>query len=128
MPATANIKLYGRRFTIEESFRDIKDLHFGMGLSYSKIREPERRDKLLLIGGDRDDPDQSARRSRRETGYGPDARGVHGEEAHSLVAPPGLLLLRRDPEHAEERLVPLAETFGEPVRSEPVLAYVFSNE
>ena len=27
------VKLYGRRFTIEETFRDQKDIHFGFGLS-----------------------------------------------------------------------------------------------
>jgi hypothetical protein len=43
------IALYARRFCTEESFRDIKDLRFGMGLSAMHIREPERRDRLLLL-------------------------------------------------------------------------------
>lgn len=43
------VKLYGRRFTIEEAFRDTKDLHFGMGLSATHIRSAERRDRLLLL-------------------------------------------------------------------------------
>jgi len=43
------IKLYGRRFTIEETFRDTKDLHFGMGLSATHIKDAERRDRLLLL-------------------------------------------------------------------------------
>lgn len=43
------VKLYGRRFTIEETFRDVKDLHFGMGLSATHIRSPARRDRLLLL-------------------------------------------------------------------------------
>ena len=43
------VKLYGRRFSIEESFRDIKDIRFGMGLSSLKISKPERRDRFLLI-------------------------------------------------------------------------------
>jgi hypothetical protein len=49
--ATADevVKLYGRRFTIEESFRDIKDLRFGMGLSAMRISTPERRDRILLV-------------------------------------------------------------------------------
>ncbi len=44
------VELYGRRFTIEESFRDIKDLHFGLGLSATRIGAVKRRDRLLLIG------------------------------------------------------------------------------
>jgi hypothetical protein len=43
------VKLYGKRFTIEESFRDAKDPRFGMGLSNAKIESPERRDRLLLL-------------------------------------------------------------------------------
>ena len=31
-PASIIVKLYGKRFTIEETFRDTKDLRFGMGL------------------------------------------------------------------------------------------------
>lgn len=43
-------KLYGRRFTIEETFRDSKDVHFGMGLSATHIRRTDRRDRLLFLG------------------------------------------------------------------------------
>jgi len=43
------VDLYSKRFRIEESFRDAKDIHFGMGLSSTHIRTPERRDRLLLI-------------------------------------------------------------------------------
>jgi hypothetical protein len=34
---------------IEPSFRDTKDLRFGMGMAQIRIAEPERRDRLLLI-------------------------------------------------------------------------------
>jgi hypothetical protein len=43
------VKLYGKRFTIEESFRDQKNLRFGMGLSDTRIGSPERRDRMLLV-------------------------------------------------------------------------------
>ncbi len=43
------VKLYGKRFTIEETFRDIKDNHFGMGLSATHIHNAGRRDRLLLL-------------------------------------------------------------------------------
>lgn len=43
------VKLYGRRFTIEENFRDTKDIRFGMGLSSCRISKPERRDRILLL-------------------------------------------------------------------------------
>lgn len=47
--AAGVVKLYGRRFTIEETFRDLKDNHFGMGLSATHIGSAQRRDRLLLL-------------------------------------------------------------------------------
>jgi hypothetical protein len=43
------VRLYGRRFTIEETFRDTKDINFGMGLRATHIRRADRRDRLLLL-------------------------------------------------------------------------------
>jgi Transposase DDE domain len=43
------VKLYGKRFTIEETFRDEKDLHFGLGLAATHIKKGERRDRLLFL-------------------------------------------------------------------------------
>lgn len=48
-PAAQVIELYSRRFTIEEAFRDTKDLHFGLGLSATHIRDADRRDRLLML-------------------------------------------------------------------------------
>ncbi|MEZ4258757.1 MAG: IS4 family transposase [Polyangiaceae bacterium] len=47
--ASEIVALYGKRFTIEETFRDAKDLRFGMGLSATHIRDAGRRDRLLLL-------------------------------------------------------------------------------
>jgi len=46
--ATA-VKLYARRFTIEETFRDTKDPRYGLGLSATHVHDVRRRDRLLLI-------------------------------------------------------------------------------
>lgn len=43
------IKLYAKRFTIEETFRDQKDARFGFGLSQTSIGDCARRDRLLFI-------------------------------------------------------------------------------
>ena len=50
LTGAAIVKLYGRRFTIEESFRDLKNLRFGLGLTDTRISTPERRDRILLVG------------------------------------------------------------------------------
>ncbi len=44
------VKLYSRRFTIEENFRDTKHIRFGLGLSATRTSSTDRRDRLLLIG------------------------------------------------------------------------------
>jgi hypothetical protein len=49
LPASDIVKLYGQRFTIEETFRDQKDLRFGMGLSSTHIHDPARRDRILML-------------------------------------------------------------------------------
>jgi Transposase DDE domain len=47
--AATLVNHYARRWTIEPQFRDTKDLQFGMGLSATRIGDPTRRDRLLLI-------------------------------------------------------------------------------
>ena len=49
LSASQVVKRYGRRFSIEETFRDTKDIHFGMGLRATHIRRPDRRDRMLLL-------------------------------------------------------------------------------
>src|SRR5437763_2428967 len=40
---------YSRRWTIEPQFRDTKDLRFGMGMSATRIGEPMRHDRLMIV-------------------------------------------------------------------------------
>jgi len=47
--AAVPVNHYARPWTIEPAFRDTKDLRFGMGLSSTRIGEPTRRDRLLLV-------------------------------------------------------------------------------
>ena len=47
--AATLVNHYAKRWTIEPQFRDTKDLRFGMGLSATRIGEPMRRDRLLLV-------------------------------------------------------------------------------
>ena len=48
-PPAALVNHYAKRWHIEPAFRDTKDLRFGLGLSATRIGEPTRRDRLLLI-------------------------------------------------------------------------------
>lgn len=42
-------KQYGKRFSCEENFRDIKDLRYGMGMSWNRISQVGRRDRMMLL-------------------------------------------------------------------------------
>lgn len=41
-------RCYGKRFSCEEMFRDMKDLRYGMGMSWNPIHHPDRRDRMFL--------------------------------------------------------------------------------
>jgi len=47
--AAKALQLYGQRWGIEASFRDIKDYKFGMGMGQVRIKNPMRRDRLFLF-------------------------------------------------------------------------------
>lgn len=47
--ASEIVRTYSRRFTIEETFRDTKDITFGLGLRATHIRNAAKRDRLLLL-------------------------------------------------------------------------------
>ncbi|MGL4933387.1 MAG: IS4 family transposase [Aeromonas sp.] len=47
--AAKALQLYGQRWGIETSFRDIKDYKFGMGMGQVRIKSPMRRDRLFLF-------------------------------------------------------------------------------
>jgi hypothetical protein len=49
LTASQVVATYGRRFTIEETFRDTKDPRFGLGLEAVRLKRPDRRDRLILL-------------------------------------------------------------------------------
>jgi len=114
------VELYGRRFTIEENFRDTKDAHFGMGLSQTHINDPDRRDRLLLVAA-------LAQALITLLGAAGESLGMDRmlkantvkKRTHSLFRQ-GLHYYRAAPMMPEERLKPLMQRFGEMVRAQRV--------
>lgn len=49
LSASTIVRAYGKRFQIEENFRDTKNLRFGMGLKATHIGDEGRRDRLLML-------------------------------------------------------------------------------
>src|SRR3984893_10857713 len=112
-PTGTLIKQYARRWTIEPSFRDTKDLRFGMGMAEIRIPDPERRDRLLLI---------SAFATALPTMLGTAGESLGMDRllksntsktrTHSLFRQ-GCMLYELIPNMPEHRLLPLMQRFAE---------------
>ena len=123
--AAGVVKLYARRFTIEESFRDIKDNHFGMGLSATHIGVPDRRDRLLLLGA-------VAHALLTLLGAAGEACGLDRTLKANTVKRRTMSLFNQGrywygalPRMREERLLPLMNAFGEIVSSHAAFREIF---
>jgi len=119
------VGLYARRFRTEETFRDTKDLRFGMGLSWVKVRSTERRDRLLLV---------SALASSLLTllGAAGESLGMERYLKANTVKTRTYSLFRQGCEYyqaipmmPESRLFPLMERFAQLLRQQPVFREVF---
>ena len=125
LSAAQVIRLYGRRFTIEEGFRDAKDLRFGMGLSSSHIADPERRDRVLLL---------SAIACALLTLLGAAGESLGMERSlkantvkrrtYSLFRQ-GCMYYQAIPNMLEHRLLPLLERFAQLVSEIPIFQEIF---
>jgi hypothetical protein len=111
--AATLIHHYAKRWTIEPQFRDTKDLRFGLGLSSTRIGEPMRRDRLLLVSafatalltllggvGESLGMDRMLKSNTSKT------------RTHSLFRQ-GCMLYELIPNMPEHRLKPLMEKFAE---------------
>jgi hypothetical protein len=118
-------KLYGRRFTTEENFRDTKNLRFGLGLSATRIGNPDRRDRLLLVIA-------MAQALLTLLGAAAEKIGLDRtlkvntvkKRTHSLFRQ-GLFWYSAIPNMREERFQNLMKAFGEIVASHAVFTEIF---
>lgn len=123
--ASALVKLYGKRFTIEERYRDSKNIRYGMGLSSISISDPNRRDRLLLM-------DAFAGALLTLLGAAGESLGwdrmlkanTVKKRTHSLFRQ-GLHYYRTIPAMTDERLQPLMNAFVKNVRQHAVFQEVF---
>ena len=99
------VNYYAKRWTIEPNFRDIKDLRFGMGLGVTRIGEPTRRDRLLLINAFAMVPAHDAGRRRRKPRHGSIAEVQYVEDPHALIVPARLHALRTHPNNARAQTI-----------------------
>ena len=125
--AAVLVNHYARRWTIEPAFRDTKDLRFGMGLSSTRIGEPTRRDRLLLVSafamalltllgaaGESLGMDRLLKSNTSKT------------RTHSLFRQ-GCMLYELIPNMPEHRLAPLIERFAQAVSDTGEFSGLFAN-
>jgi hypothetical protein len=124
--AATLVNHYARRWTIEPQFRDTKDLRFGMGLSATRVGEPMRRDRLLLVSafatalltllgtvGESLGMDRQLKSNTSKT------------RTHSLFRQ-GCTLYELIPNMPEHRLVPLMQAFARAVSDAPEFSRLFA--
>jgi hypothetical protein len=120
------IKLYSRRWTAEPSFRDTKDLRFGLGLSSARIADPQRRDRLLLLNA-------FAVVLLTRLGAAGESLGMDRHlksntvktRSHSLFRQ-GCMLYDLIPNMPENRLKPLVERYAELLHQSRVVSETFA--
>ena len=107
------VDAYARRWTVEPSFRDTKDIRFGMGLSLLRISRPDRRDRLLLLNAFAIHLLTMLGTAGEELGMDRHLRsGTSKRRTHSLFRQ-GCMLYDLIPNMPEARLRPLMQRFAE---------------
>jgi len=120
-PADEAIRLYSKRFTIEETFRDTKDPRYGWGLSATHVRSAERRDRLLLIAALAHEYLTLLGQAGEDIGLDRTLKvNTVKKRTHSLLTQ-GTAYYGMLPYMREERLKPLVERFSQLLTGEPAL-------
>ena len=117
--------LYGRRWPIECSFRDTKDLRFGMGLGTIRVKSPERRDRLWLINAFAVVLLTLLGAAGEAMGYDRMLKSSSTKRrVHSLLRQ-SCLLYHLLPTMRDEWLGPLMTRFSQMLQDQPLFANVF---
>ena len=118
------IKYYGRRWGIECSLRDTKDLRFGMGMGVMHVKSPERRDRLWLINAFAVVLLTLLGAAGESLGYDRMLKtNTAKRRVHSLFRQ-GCMLYDLIPTMPEHRLGPLMQRFAQMLQDQPLFADV----
>lgn len=110
------INHYAKRWTIEPSFRDSKDLRFGMGMSATRIGNTQRRDRLFLVNAFAIVLLTLLGAAGESLGYDRHLKAnTVKRRTHSLFRQ-GCMLFDLTPNMPDSRLRPLLDRFAEYIR------------
>ena len=119
------VRYYAKRWGIETSFRDIKDIRFGMGMSSMHISRPDRRDRLLGLSALSIALLTMLGAAGQSLGYDRWLKAnTVKRRTHSLFRQ-GLMLYEHIPNWPEERLRPLMDRFGEMLMEQRIYRGIF---
>lgn len=119
------LRYYAKRWGIETSFRDIKDMRFGMGMSAMRIRHTARRDRLLLLSALSIALLTLLGAAGESLGYDRWLKAnTVKTRTHSLFRQ-GLMLYQHIPNWPEHRLRPLVEKFAQMLIEQRVYREIF---
>jgi len=117
--------LYGKRWSIECTFRDTKDLRFGMGMGSVRVSTPDRRDRLWLLNAFALALMTLLGAAGEALGYDRHLKSnTTKRRTHSLFRQ-GCMLYELIPTMPEHRLLPLVERFAIILAELPVFADTF---
>ena len=118
---------YGRRWGIECTLRDSKDLRFGMGLGTIRVKSPERRDRLWLINSFAVVLLTLLGATGEALGYDRMLKSNTAKRrVHSLFRQ-GCMLYDLIPTMRDEWLGPLMQRFSQLLQEQPLFADVFGS-
>ena len=118
---------YGRRWGIECTLRDSKDLRFGMGLGTIRVKSPERRDRLWLINSFAVVLLTLLGAAGEALGYDRMLKSNTAKRrVHSLFRQ-GCMLYDLIPTMRDEWLGPLMQRFSQLLQEQPLFADVFGS-
>jgi hypothetical protein len=117
--------LYSKRWSIETSFRDTKDMRFGMGMGSIRVSTPARRDRLWLLNALAIALLTLLGAAGEHLGYDRLLKSnTTKRRTHSLFRQ-GCMLYDLIPTMPEHRLIPLVERFAAMIAELPVFADTF---
>jgi hypothetical protein len=125
--AKALMTLYGKRWGIECSFRDTKDLRFGMGMGSIHVSTPARRDRLWLLNALAIALLTLLGAAGEALGYDRYLKSNTAKHRTHSVFRQGCMLYELIPTMPELRLLPLVERFATMLAELPVFADTFGS-